>query len=806
MSYTDTATTVRGAVPLNPPDPLADPPPPGRRLAGLLYQSFPRPDGTLRIEYLSAHAEEVLELTEAELADRLATRSLPTFGVDEAAFYAEIERSAVHHRPWRVEFGYTGPRTGRRRWLQAADFPRHTPDGTPYFSGVVIDITALKVAEEQSRRAYRTLAAHLQNTPLAVVEWDAERRFVRWSGQAEKLFGWTALEVVGRRFDRFEFVHPDDRERVWEAVARLLDGRDERNVSANRNLHKDGRVLACEWHNSVVRDGGGRVVSVLSLVQDQTERQRFEVELALSEERLKTALEFSKLLVWDFDAGGGGTYYSQHFGEYFGVPELGPNPGPDWAMECAHPDDRERLRQVAAAALAGDGPIRYEFRGAADTPDGQPRWFDVYGQAVRDAAGRLVRAVGVTAEVTERKQAERLREALDREANEARRYESLGVLAGGIAHDFNNLLTVILGNAGVARLGCEPGSDVDRCLTDIEAACQRAAHLCSQMTAYAGVGRLAAGPVDLAAVLRAADPVLRTDAGRVPLECHLPADLPPVVGESFQLRQAVRNLIVNAAEAVGRSGGVRLELGAAHIDPADGDYQLPPPAAGRYVRVRVADTGPGMTADVAARAFDPFFSTKFAGRGLGLAAVRGIVKSHRGAVRLTTAPGGGTAVDLFLPAAEPTGEPAAGLVAVSTGSVAVAAPAVRSGTPALGDVLVADDEPNIRELIASYLADDGWRVTTAADGAEAVGEFEADPQRFALAVVDLTMPRLGGHDVVRRLRAVRPGLPAVLVSGFTDREVPADVRAGGPTGVLAKPFRPHHLRAAVAAVTPPAPG
>ncbi|MEO2088074.1 MAG: PAS domain S-box protein, partial [Gemmataceae bacterium] len=761
MSYTDTASTVRGAVPLNPPDPLADPPPPGRRLDGLLYQSFPGPDGTLRIEYLSARAEDVLELTEAELADRLTTRTLSVFGVDEAAFYAEIERSAVNHLPWRVEFGYTGPRTGRRRWLQAADFPRHAPDGTPYFSGVVIDITALKVAEEQSRRAYRTLAAHLHNTPLAVVEWDAGRRFVRWSGQAEKLFGWTALEVVGRQFDKFEFVHPDDRERVWEVVARLLDGRDERNVTANRNLHKDGRVLACEWHNSVVRDGGGRVVSVLSLVLDQTERQRFEVELALSEERLKTALEFSKLLVWDFDAVGGGTYYSQHFGEYFGVPELGPNPGTDWNLACTHPDDRERVRAAAAAAMAGDGPIRFEFRGAADTPDGQPRWFDVYGQAVRDADGRLVRAVGVTAEVTERKQAERLREALDREANEARRYESLGVLAGGIAHDFNNLLTVILGNAGVGRLGCEPGSDVDRCLTDIEAACQRAAHLCSQMTAYAGVGRLAAGPVDLAAVLRAAEPVLRTDAGRVPLEWQVQTDLPPVIGESFQLRQAVRNLIVNAAEAVGHSGGaVRLELGAAHIDPTDGDYQLPPPAAGRYVRVRVADTGPGMTADVAARAFDPFFSTKFAGRGLGLAAVRGIVKSHRGAVRLTTAPGGGTAVDLFLPAAEPAGETPAGLVALSTGSVAVSAPAERSGAPALGDVLVADDEPNIRELIASYLADDGWRVTTAGDGAEAVGEFEADPQRFALAVVDLTMPRMGGHDVVRRLRAVRPGLPA----------------------------------------------
>ncbi len=787
---------------MTPSDPLADPPPPGRHLEGVLYHTFPQPDGTFRIEYLSAGAEEVLELTEPELADRIATGTLPLFGVDEAAFYAGVEQSAREHAGWRAEFGYVGPRTGRRRWLQAADFPRRTADGTPYFSGAVIDITPLKVAEEQSRRAYRTLAAHLQNTPLAVVEWDADWRFIRWSGQAERLFGWTALEVVGRRFDQFEFVHPADRERVWESVARLVDGRDERTVCVHRDLHKDGRVLTCEWHNSVVRDGGGRAVSVLSLVQDHTERQRFEVDLTLSEERLKTALEFSKLLVWDYDAVGGGMYYSQHFGEFFGVPGYGPNPGPDADMTCAHPDDRERVKRVAAAALAGDGPIRYEFRGAADTADGQPRWFDVSGQGVRDAAGRLVRAVGVTAEVTERKQAARLREALDREANDARRYESLGVLAGGIAHDFNNLLTVILGNAGIARLGCEPGTDLDKCLTEVEAACQRAANLCSQMTAYAGVGRLTAGPVQVAAVLRAAEPVLRADAGRVPLEWHVRTDLPPVIGESFQLRQAVRNLIVNAAEAVGTTGGgIRLELDGVDLDPTDGDYQLPPQTAGRHVRVRVADTGPGMTAAVAARAFDPFFSTKFAGRGLGLAAVRGIAKSHRGAVRLTTAPGVGTAVDLFFPAFEPTGESAPGMIAVSTGSVTVSAPAERLATPALGDVLVADDEPNIRELIASYLADDGWRVTTAADGADAVGEFEADPQRYALAVVDLMMPRLNGHDVVRRLRAVRPGLPAVLVSGFTDREVPADVRAGGPTGVLAKPFRSHQLRAAIAAVT-----
>jgi signal transduction histidine kinase/CheY-like chemotaxis protein len=467
-------------------------------------------------------------------------------------------------------------------------------------------------------------------------------------------------------------------------------------------------------------------------------------------------------------------------------------------MVCAHPADRDRAKQAAAAAMAAGGAIRYGFRGAGDTPDGNPRWFEVSGQAMRDAAGRLMRAIGVTADVTERKRVEREREALDRQLTEARRYDSLGLLAGGIAHDFNNLLTTILGNAGLARADVPPGSSTATCLADIEAACQRAANLCSQLTAYAGVGRLAVGPVDLAALLRQAEQVLRADAGRAAVTIRAPADLPPVTGEAFQIRQAIRNLVTNAGEAVGTADGAVLieveETAIPFVNPVSCDDQLPPPAPGRYLLVRVTDTGGGMTPDTAGRAFDPFFSTKFAGRGLGLAAVRGIVKGHKGGIRLRSTPGEGTTLELLLPVATCGGD---AVISVATDSSVVSAPARRPRPRPGPHVLVVDDEANIRDLIASLLEDDGLTVEASGDGAEAVRVFARDPHRYALAVVDLIMPGLGGQDVIRELRALRPGLPTVVVSGFSDRELPADVRTGGPTALLPKPFRIDQFAAVV---------
>lgn len=760
----------------------------------LLYHAWPEPDGGLRLEYLSDAGEELMEASADELARLFTARRMPLYGVDEDQFWQTAEASFRHHVPWRVEFGYVGPKSGRRRWLRAADFPRHTPDGRPYFVGVITDLTAAKRAEEEAERAYRRLNAHLDNVPLAVVEWDEQFRVTRWSPQAEGLFGWAAEEVLGRHPDDLALVHPADRERVDTLFREMIAGTARTAVSVNRNRTKQGKELMVEWHNSVLHDPAGRP-SFLSFARDLTAQFGIEMELTLSEERLRTALRATRMLAWDFDRHGNQVHYSDHCGEFHGVPEVGESPAPEQAPLVVHPDDRARVRQEIAAAASGE-PYTIEYRGATAGDDGRPRWFVSTGQAVLDGAGEWVRRLGVVTEVTARKRVEAEREELDRQLNEARRYESLGVLAGGIAHDFNNLLTVILGNAALIRAGVPAGSATDAQLREVEGACKRAAHLCSQMTAYAGVGRTSVGPVDAAALLRQLEPTLRADAAPARFEWRVEPAAPPLTGEPFQVRQAVRNVVTNAGEATPLGGWVKVEAERRVVGAGEsGAFVLPPPP-GEYLVIRVADSGCGMTGEVKGKAFDPFFSTKFAGRGLGLAAVLGIVRGHRGGVRLSSVAGRGTVVELYFPAAAAA---AAQSPILPPPSGTFAAPARTPPPPpsTAGTVLVCDDELNIRELIASVLEGEGFTVVRAKNGAEGVAAFGERPERFVLAVVDLLMPGVGGHDVIRRVRELRPGLPAAVVTGFADRELPADVRTTGPTAILPKPFRLEQLSAVV---------
>jgi len=638
-----------------------------------------------------------------------------------------------------------------------------------------------------SRAAYDELVAHLTNTPLAVVEWDHQARVRRWSGSAEAMFGWTAAEVLGRTVEELNFVCGDDAERVRAVIGDLLGQRVPGNVCRNRNRHKSGRVVTCLWHNSAHLDGDGKLVSVLSFAQDLTEQSVIQEQLAISDERLKSSLRFAGMLSWDFDLASRSMYYSQDVREFFGVPNL--PAGADLEFGMAHPDDRARVLEEVRVASRSFREFRIEYRGTDPDAEGRTRWFSTRGSFVAAPDGRVVRCMGVTADISERKRSERERAALDGELREARHLESLGLLAGGIAHDFNNLLTIILGNAGVVKLIAGPDAALARNLGEIEAACGRAADLCSQITAYAGVGRLQSAEFDVGAMLRDSRESLEVAAGQeAKLECHFEARPCPVVGEARQLGQAVVNLLANAAEAMaGRSGTIELRTERLTFEqpPAGFSPGLP---AGSYIGIRVADTGCGMEESVRARAFGASFSTKFPGRGLGLAAVYGIVRDHRGGARIESRPGLGTTVQLLLPACR---DPLP--VASEPRAISVASDA--------DPILVVDDDPNIRELICSVLEDAGHTVAAAANGTDALALFAEHPGRFRLAIVDLMMPGLAGQDVIHRMRLLRPGFPAVVVSGYSAREVPADLLASGPTLILPKPFRLERLTETVEAIT-----
>ncbi len=415
---------------------------------------------------------------------------------------------------------------------------------------------------------------------------------------------------------------------------------------------------------------------------------------------------------------------------------------------------------------------------------------------VEERTGELAAAnKKLQAEIIERELAEDERRRVQVKLLHAQKLESLGVLAGGIAHDFNNLLVGILGNAGLALAELPEDSPARQTLRDVETAALRASELTRQMLAYAGRGQFVVQPVNLTLLVEEMANLLASAVAKsARLDYVFSRDLPPVEADATQLRQVVMNLITNASEALSSSPGtIRVVTGVMRADRAYlADTHL---GAGlpedEYAYLEVKDDGHGMHPATLARIFDPFFSTKFTGRGLGLAAVLGIVRTHRGAIRVASAPGQGTTIRVLLPVMPAgTGEvPAQAPVAPEP---EVEGPAAEGGT-----VLIVDDEETVRSVARRMLERAGYRVSVATGGVEAVRMFRAAPDDYDVVLLDLTMPDQGGLVTLAELQRLRPDVRVVLSSGFNAEDTLA--QAGGivPTGFVQKPYRPADLVAAI---------
>ena len=450
--------------------------------------------------------------------------------------------------------------------------------------------------------------------------------------------------------------------------------------------------------------------------------------------------------------------------------------------DALHPPETVENMQRRDREVFADGVTRhYEHEVKIG---GVLRTFLTSKFAIRGADGGIHAVAGVSTDITALRAAEGERLAMERKLQEAQKLESLGVLAGGIAHDFNNLLTGILGHASLGRDLVAPGSDAAASFQQVELSARRAGELCQQMLAYSGRGRFTIGPIDLGALVAESIPLLRLSLPKTArLTLDLAPGLPAVIADASQLRQIVMNLVMNAAEALPASGGDIL----ARTSLVEGNAELfktcvlqPTLPEGPYLCLEVTDTGSGMTAETIAKIFDPFFTTKFTGRGLGLAAVQGIVRGHEGALRVVSQPGKGTSFFLYLPASAETPQ--------------AAAPAKPIPTATAGrHILLVEDEITVRETTRLILESFGHTVEAAEDGLAGVACFRRDPARIDLAFLDLTMPGLSGAEVFAALRAERPDLPVLFMSGYSASDA-ADLLAEPRTAFLAKPFTLDSLR------------
>ncbi len=435
-----------------------------------------------------------------------------------------------------------------------------------------------------------------------------------------------------------------------------------------------------------------------------------------------------------------------------------------------------------------------------------------------DQLERLVeeRTAALRHEMQERERAESERRALDERIQQAQRLESLGVLAGGVAHDFNNLLVGVLGEASLALSDLQAGAPARPHVERIERAALRASELTAQMLAYSGRGRFIAAPARLDELAGEVRELLGSVIPRsITVTLDFARTIPPVAGDPSQLRQVIMNLLTNAADAIGDAPGhIHVSAGTRTITPGEPETVTqagtPGLSAGEYVWLEVRDDGAGMDAETQGRIFDPFFSTKPAGRGLGLAAALGIVRSHGGRILVASEPGAGSTFTLLFPAVQPVpdllpaGRPRAGRQPAPT--EAPRPPRVPDPvTPAAGaaaaarEVLVVDDERLVRDVARAALRRAGHAVTEVTTGEDAVALFEARPDDFGLVVLDLTLPGIQGRAVMQSIRALRPDLPIVLTSGYTAEEA-GDLTTAPRTTFLQKPWRPDQLVRAVAAL------
>jgi len=560
------------------------------------------------------------------------------------------------------------------------------------------------------------------------------------------------------------FVHPEDLDRMTASLQEMMEQPPGTVPAISFRTHPDlGPVRHLETCATMLM--AGEAPWATGAVIDVSEREGARHDAAVAHHRLGQILDRMPFVVFSLDPAGKITSSNR-------APQT---VGMDYLVFCAD-DSRDDMERALAKAWA-TGEVQLVRAG-----DTLGRWWESRIVGVTDPAGEIRELLGVTLEITAQRQ-------LEKKLNDAQKLESLGVLAGGIAHDFNNLLVGIIGNADLALHDVTASSPTHESLVDILTASHRAADLCRQMLAYSGRGRFVVQTVDPREVIEEMTHLLRASIAKTAvLSFAFSPDTKPVDADISQLRQVVMNLITNASDALdGRDGIITLASGTLH---ADAEYlaraylrtDLVP---GPYTYIEVSDTGDGMDEETKARIFEPFFSSKAVGRGLGLAAVSGIVRGHKGAIRVYSELGKGTTIKVLLPAS--THEAAPTKVPVShTASERVQ-----------GIVLVVDDEAAVRRLARRSLERLGFTVIEAEDGHVAVEAYRAQPHDIVGVLLDMTMPVMGGEETFRQLRVIDPDVRVLLSSGYNEQEATRRFAGKGLAGFLQKPYRATELQEAM---------
>jgi PAS domain S-box-containing protein len=549
-------------------------------------------------------------------------------------------------------------------------------------------------------------------------------------------------------FTCFDSVFPEDRAQAQCHFERAISG-DGRPFDF-RLRRFDGSSIWVSICCMTMVDDAGAPFGLLGMFSDITERKRAETALRESEERFRNMADTVPVMIWVSDENKQITFFNKTWLNFTGRTsehELGSG----WA-ESVHPDDVAGCYGGFSSAF--DARLNFNIEYRLRRWDGEYRWLLCSGVPRFDLEGSFSGYIGSDIDITD------LRKAQE-EVFARQKWESLGVLAGGVAHDFNNLLGSILAEAELADAELAEGVSPAEELNRIQAVAIRASEIVRELMIYSGHDRAILEPVDTSRLVEEMLELLKVSISKhAVLHTELGTGLLPVMGNAAQIRQIVMNLVINASEALGERGGI-IKVRTSRTTRQD---DLVPPGVsplsdGEHLRLEVSDTGCGMSEDEKAKVFDPFFTTKFAGRGLGLAVVQGIVREHRGSIRLVSAPGQGTTFQILLPCAQPQVRP----------TQATADHAIEQKVPdRSASILVVEDEATLRQAISKLLQNNGLFVVEASDGAAALDVIRAPDQHVDLILLDVTLPGVPSRTVFEEAKHLRPDLRVIVTSAYSE--------------------------------------
>ncbi|MDD2272667.1 MAG: PAS domain S-box protein [Desulfuromonadaceae bacterium] len=729
---------------------------------GMAYHSMIYDDSGVPVDYFFIDANDsYLKLTGVDPRGKTVTQAFPGIEKDPFDWIGTFGRVAKNGETIRFE---TCLQTNDR-WYDCVSY-QYKPE---HFVAWYVEITARKKAEialTESEERFRSL---MENIPsVAVQGYALDGTVLFWNPASEKLYGYATNEALGANL--LDLIIPDElKEGVIEAVHQMKETGV--SIPAGELLlkRKDGsRVPVFSSH--ALLNPIGRHPEFFCLDIDLTEQKLAEEALVESEYRWKFAVEGAGDGVWDWDIKTGNVKYSRRWKEMLGYDDDDILPTSQEWIDRIHPEDKYYAADTMKEYLEGRSEI-YVVEHRLRCKDECYKWILVRGTAVsRNEEGNPSRMIGTISDLTERRESEQ-------EKLKIQKLESLGVLAGGIAHDFNNILTGVIGNISLAKMFVDTTHKSFNALVGAEKASMRATELARQLLTFAKGGDPVKKVFSLQNLVNECVSLV-LHGSNVRCTVDIPDSIHAIEADEGQISQALHNIIINATQAM-PGGGVITLSARNEIHGADKNTALPP---GTYICLVCTDEGCGISDVDLKKIFDPYFTTKVSGTGLGLASTHSIIIKHGGQISVSSQVDRGTTFTILLPSIGET------LSEYQTESVSQTV-----GIHNHGSILVMDDEEMIRDLAATMLEEIGYEVTTCSDGIDAIRYYAAAKESgvpFSAVIMDLTIPGgMGGREAAKEIISIDTSACLIVSSGYSNDPIMSDYSTYGFSGAVAKPYR-----------------